>query len=163
MKANNYTPCSTKLKGDMLVSPCPSVRLWTESCPLCIFYNTCPIHFIFTHLIKQLQKVCRMWTFFSSKLKNLRFWQILWICNFDFVLFWLGIWYECSMVWAWIQYELFNSMSLGSNMNCSIVWVIMGYQGVSSERRHSSCSSFCCMPNTRFPIKNFCQFCVQRM
>ena len=25
-----------------------------------IFYNTCPIHFIFTHLIKQIQKVCRM-------------------------------------------------------------------------------------------------------
>ena len=44
----------------ILVSPCPSVRLWTESCPLCIFYNTHRIHFIFTHLIKQLQKVCRV-------------------------------------------------------------------------------------------------------
>ena len=36
------------------------------------------------------------------------------ICNFDFVLFWLGIWYE------------------------SIVWVIMVQQGVFSECRHSS-------------------------
>ena len=36
------------------------VRLWTESCPLCIFNNTCRIHFIFAHLIKQLQKVCRV-------------------------------------------------------------------------------------------------------
>ena len=59
----------------------PSVRLWTESCPLCIF------------------------------------WQILYICNFYFVFFWLGIEYD------------------------SIVWVIMRRRRVSSERRHSSCSS----------------------
>ena len=37
----------------------PSVRLWTESCPFCIFHNTRWINFIFIHLIKQLQKVCR--------------------------------------------------------------------------------------------------------
>ena len=72
-----------------------------------------------TYLVKQLQKVCRM--DFFSKLKNLKFWQSLWICNFDFVLFWLGI-----------QYELVNI----------IVWVIMGRHGVSSECRHSSYSSF---------------------
>ena len=36
----------------------PSVRLWIESCPLRIFNNTYQIHFIFAHLIKQLQKVC---------------------------------------------------------------------------------------------------------
>ena len=42
------------------MSVCPSVRLWTESCPLCIFNNTCWILFIFAHLIKQLQKVCRV-------------------------------------------------------------------------------------------------------
>ena len=48
---------STKLKEGMLVSPCPSVRpsvcpsvhLWTESCLLCIFNNTCWIHFIFAY------------------------------------------------------------------------------------------------------------------
>ena len=51
---------STKLKGGLLVSPCPSVRLWTESGPLCIFNNSHRIHFIFAHLIKQLEKVCRM-------------------------------------------------------------------------------------------------------
>ena len=49
------------------------VRLWTESCPLCIFNNTHPIHFIFAHLIKQLQKVCRV---SISKFKNLKFWRI---------------------------------------------------------------------------------------
>ena len=39
---------------------CLSVRLWTESCPLCIFKNTHRIPFIFAHLIKQLRKVCRV-------------------------------------------------------------------------------------------------------
>ena len=46
-------PASTKYNGFTL-----SVRLWTESCPLCIFNITRQIHFIFAHLIKQLQKVC---------------------------------------------------------------------------------------------------------
>ena len=81
-------PASTKLKRGILVSPCPSVRLWTESCPLCIFDNTHRIHFIFAHLIKQLQKV--------------KFWRIFKICNFDFVFFWLGIQYD-SMVWVIIR------------------------------------------------------------
>ena len=35
-----------------------SVRLWTESCPLYIFNNTCRINVIFVHLIEQLEKVC---------------------------------------------------------------------------------------------------------
>ena len=35
----------------------PSICLWTESCPLCKFHNTSQIHFIFTCLFKQLQKV----------------------------------------------------------------------------------------------------------
>ena len=57
-------PRSTKFKrGGTLVSLCPSVRLWTESCPLCIVHNTSGIHFIFTHLIDQLQKGCRMLSF----------------------------------------------------------------------------------------------------
>ena len=50
--------------GGILVSLCPSVHpsvhLWTELCQLCIFNRTCQIHFIFTHLIKQLQKGCGM-------------------------------------------------------------------------------------------------------
>ena len=48
-------------------SVCPSVRLWTESCPFCIFVNnTYRIHFIFAHLIKQLKKVCRVWCPFQN-------------------------------------------------------------------------------------------------
>ena len=60
-------PASTKLIGgytgitlSVYPSVRPSVRLWTESCPLCIFTNAHWIHFIFAHLIKQLQKVCRV-------------------------------------------------------------------------------------------------------
>ena len=67
-------PASTKLKGGytgITLSVCPSVRLWTESCSLCIFNNTHRIHFIFAHLIKQLQKVCRVkCPFQNSKFEN---------------------------------------------------------------------------------------------
>ena len=59
-----------------------SIRLWTKSCPLCIFHNTSRIHFILAHLIKQF-----------------RVWQMFGICNFDFVLLWQGICYE-SIVWV---------------------------------------------------------------
>ena len=92
----------------------PSVRLSVRPsvprpsripCPLCSFYSSGWIHFIFIHLIKELYKVCRMQGF----LQNLKFWQFFKICNFDFVLFWLGIWCE------------------------SLVWVIMGRQGVSQN------------------------------
>ena len=53
-----------------------------------------------------------------SKLKDVKFWQIFKNFNFDFVFFWLGIQYD------------------------SIVRVIMRRRRVSSERRHSSCSSY---------------------
>ena len=65
---NIYTPASTKLKGGILVLPCPSVcpsvrpsgcpsvRLWTESCPLCIFNNTRRIHFLFAHLTNNFRR-----------------------------------------------------------------------------------------------------------
>ena len=35
-----------------------------------------------------------------------------------------------------------SCFDLGSNMSWSIVWVIMGWRGVSPEHRRSSCSSF---------------------
>ena len=56
-----YASLQWSWKWGLLVSPCPSVHLsvclMTESCPLCIFNNTRLIHFIFTYLIKQPQKV----------------------------------------------------------------------------------------------------------
>ena len=49
----------------------PSVRLWTKPCPLCIFHNTSRIHFIFAHVIKQLQRVCRV----QGLLQNSKIWN----------------------------------------------------------------------------------------
>ena len=46
---------------------------------------------------------------FLAKFKKNQFWAFFWICNFDFVLFWLGIWCE------------------------SLVWLIMGRRGVSQN------------------------------
>ena len=77
-------------------------------CPLCSFYSSGWVHFIFMHLIKQLQKVCRVQSF----LQNFKIWnfgKFFKICYFDFMLFWLGIWCE------------------------SLVWVIMGRWGVSQN------------------------------
>ena len=51
----------------------PSVRPSHIPCPLCSAYSFGWIHFIFVHLIKQLQKVCRVWSF----LQNFK------ICIFD--------------------------------------------------------------------------------
>ena len=44
--------------GGIMVSLRPSVRLSRISCPLCSAYSSGWIHFIFIHLIQQLQKVC---------------------------------------------------------------------------------------------------------
>ena len=69
------------------LSICPSV-LWIGTCSLCIFNNSRQIHFIFTYLIKQFQKVCLVQGVFS-KYKNLNFW--LWLC---LVLTWDAIWID---------------------------------------------------------------------
>ena len=112
-------PAKTKLKGGytgFTSSVCLSICLWTKSCLLCIIHNTTWFHFIFANIIKQLSEgVSHVKVI--VKIKNLNFYQIFRICNFDFVLLWHGIWYG------------------------SIIWVIMGRRGVFSECRRSSCSS----------------------
>ena len=50
-----FMAAEIKFSKDVHLSLRPSVRLWTESCPLCISNNTHWIHFIFAHLMKQLQ------------------------------------------------------------------------------------------------------------
>ena len=52
---------------EVLVSTIPSVRLWTESFPLCIFHNTYRIDFVFTHHINQPQKACGVLIFLIPK------------------------------------------------------------------------------------------------
>ena len=49
-----------------------SVRPSRITCPLCSAYSSGWIHFIFTHLIKQLQKVCCV-SKFLAKFQNLNF------------------------------------------------------------------------------------------
>ena len=85
---HNYTLHSTKLKGVhwfhlVRLFVCPSVCLWTESCPLCIFHKTSQIHFICTYLINQFQMVCCVLSF--VKIPNFEFLAIslnfsLWLC-----------------------------------------------------------------------------------
>ena len=53
------------------------------------------------------------------KIQRIKILAIFFICNFDFVFFWLGIQYD------------------------SMVWVIMRRREVSSEHRRFSCSSLC--------------------
>ena len=99
----------------------PSVRLSVHSASrVRSVAPTVLVRSISIHLIKQLQKVCRMERVFFAKFQNLNFWQFFKLCNFDFVLFWLGIWCE------------------------SLVMVIMdhGVAGGISECRHSSCYSW---------------------
>ena len=58
--ANCEPHYTTKLLGGILVSLRPSVRPSLIPCLLCSAYSSGWIHFIFMHLIKQLQKVCRV-------------------------------------------------------------------------------------------------------
>ena len=111
-----FIPRSTKLKRGKLDPPCPSIR--PSVCGLnrvCSVSSTILTGSIW-YLFWTSEGVSRIT--FLSKIKKRQFWQILWICNFDFVLFWLRI-----------QYELVYSM--GNN----------GAAGVYSERRRASCSS----------------------
>ena len=97
-----YTGFTWSIRRSVCLSICLFAYLWTELYPLCIFCNSCQIHFIFTHLIKHLQKCVTCKLNFS-----------LWLC---LVLTWVPIWIN----------------SMGNH----------GAAGVSSKRRHSSCSSF---------------------
>ena len=103
-----YTPASTKLKGGytgFTLSVCPSVdrivsALYFQQ------YSSDPFHICTSYQATSEGVSCVMPV---SKFKNLKFWRIFLICNFDFVFFWLGIQYD------------------------SMVWVIIRRQGVSSE------------------------------
>ena len=78
-------PAQRSCWGGILVSlrpsVCPSVHPKVRPasvphpsripCPLCSFYSSGWIHFIFMHLIKQLQRVCRV----QSCLQNFKIWN----------------------------------------------------------------------------------------
>ena len=84
-------PCSTKLKGCILVSPCLSVHPSVCTMVSTLYlpqYSPDPFH-IYTSYQVALGGVSCCKVFFQN-------WNI---CNFDFFLSWLGIQYE-SMVWV---------------------------------------------------------------
>ena len=110
-----YPPLQWSWKGGILVgilvSPCLSVNRIVSALYL-QQYSSDPFHICTSY---QATSGDVSYVMFVSKFKNLKFCQILYMCNFHFVFFWLGIQYD------------------------SMVWVIMRWWGVSSERRRSSC------------------------
>ena len=113
----NYVMYFYVINYYILVSPCPSVHL--SICGQNRVHSVSSTILVqsisYLHALSIWEGVLRV--MFVSKFKKLKFWRILWICNFDFVFFWLGIQYD------------------------SIVWVIMRRPEVASERRRSICSS----------------------
>ena len=93
----------------------PSIHPSRIPCPLCSTYSFGWIHFIFIHLIKQLQKMCRMW----FVLQNYK------ICSFGNFLKFVTLTLSC--------------FRLGSDVNHKYGWS-WGSRDIS-ERRRSSCSS----------------------
>ena len=70
--AFHYTPEQQSCWGVYWFhSVCPSIRPSRILCLLCSAYSSGWIHFIFTHLIKQPQKVCRVLSFSQ----NLKIWN----------------------------------------------------------------------------------------
>ena len=99
--------------GGILVSLCPSVGLSVRPSvphPVSALWRLQfwldPFHIYTSYQATSEGVLC---VNFLAKFKNVNFWQFFKICNFDFVLFWLGIWCE------------------------SLVWVIMGRRGVSQN------------------------------
>ena len=92
-----YTPASTKRTG-ITLSVCPSVHL--SICPsvdrivsaLYLQKNSSDPFHICTSNQATSKGVSRVMP--VSKFKNLKFWRMFLICNFDFVFFWLGIQYD---------------------------------------------------------------------
>ena len=74
-----------------------SVRLWTESSPLCNFHNIIlagPIFISYLHIVSRRCVVCKF------SLQNSKFWifAIFLICNSDFVVIWLGMWHYRDVI-----------------------------------------------------------------
>ena len=105
----HYTPSHNEVVGGYIgftPSVCPSVHPSRIPCALCSAYSSGWIHIYTSYQATSEDVSCVK---FLAKFKNLNFWQFFLNCNFHFVFFWLGIWCE------------------------SLVWIIMGQQGVSQK------------------------------
>ena len=111
-QAINWTKVYTGCTLSVRLSVCGQNRV-------CSVSSTIPIGCIlYFHILSSRFRGCIACKF--SKFKNLKFWQILKICYFDFVLFWLGI-----------QYELVNSMGIqgtaGYTQNAGVLIVLVSF------------------------------------
>ena len=94
-------------------SVCLSICLGMELCSLCIFHNTCQIHFIFTHLINQLEKVCGVLSFLW-KLKISMFAQCCYFRLLD--------------PWPWIVYIFHRLGDILDYFVISLIWAPSQYK-----------------------------------
>ena len=111
-------PLQRSWKGGILVSPCPTVPLWTESCPLCILDNTHRILLILHILSSNFRRcvacnVCFKIQKFIILANSLNLW-------FNSVFFWLGIQYDL-MVWV-----IMRRRGYPQNAGVLVVLVCMG-------------------------------------
>ena len=74
---------------------------------------------------------------FLANFVNLNFWQFLSICNFDFVLFWLGIWCE-SLVWV-IMGRRWVSQNAGVLVVLVMVYNLSDFKILFGEADYSYC------------------------
>ena len=110
---NNYPPRTTKLFGGILVSLTPSVH---PASPVRSVTPTVLVGSILYYTSIQATSEGVSHVKFLAQFQNLNFWQFLKICNFDFVLFWLGIWCE-SLVWV-------NMGRLGVSQNAGVLVLV---------------------------------------
>ena len=111
-----HTPASMNVKGGYIgfiltvrLSVCPSFCGWNRV--RSVSWTILAGFISYLHILSSNFRRCITCKVHQKKFQKFMFWQFFLICSFNFVLFWLGIQYE------------------------SIVWVIMGQQGVSSEQQ----------------------------
>ena len=135
----NYAPRSWK--GGILVSHRPSIR--TAVCGqnrVRSVSSTVPARSIsYLRMLSSNFRKCTCCVYKSyCKIQRFEFLAIFFICNFDFVLLWHGIWYE-------------SIVSIPNHNTYCVIWYcsmgnhgVGGWVGVFSEHRRSSCSSYLC-------------------
>ena len=84
---------------------------WWLSYPILV-----SLHFIFTHLINQLQKVC------LAKFHNFNFWQFFKICNFDYLMWITSV----------ANHEAVGCMSERRRSSCSSSKLLTEFQSISN-------------------------------
>ena len=110
---------STKLKAvytGFTLSVCPSVDKIVSALYLQL-YSSDPFHVSTSYLATS---ECDSLVTFVLKFRNFKIWQILQICNFDCVFFWLWIQYD-SIVWVTIRLR-------GYPQNASVLVVLVWEQ-----------------------------------